>query len=368
MLLGKRSAPLVAALCFVSLLVGSSRALAQTYDQFFTFGDSLADNGNVWLTSKLLRVSPAPPPSESPNKTYFDGRFSNGPVAFEYLWNQLRAGTNVGPLRPYLMSPIVPAKGGVNYAFGGTGTPLLFTTPGGLPAPGLLGQVELFRLGLVGRKPSKKALYAIVTGANDYREDQYNTPSDPTVVINNIVTAIRRLHAIGARDILVLSLPNLGCLPYPAPGVTCDESGQLPTGPNPTPSQLSAYHNFLLGQALSGLSLPGARIRFIDVNPPFSQLRAAIPNPPGYAGPFPFWSIPAIDLMLPPLPITDPNSGLPVPASACLFVNPALCSDVPPPALGPNVTVPPGLFWDVVHPTTGAHKVLAAYLLDRLPR
>jgi phospholipase/lecithinase/hemolysin len=42
--------------------------------------------------------------------------------------------------------------------------------------------------------------------------------------------------------------------------------------------------------------------------------------------------------------------------SACLFINPALCLDVP------TFTVGPFLYWDIVHPTTAAHRVLGEFL------
>ena len=212
----------------------TSRAQSQvpTFDAFYVFGDSLADTGNVWLTSKLLGARPAPPPSESPNLTYSRGRFSNGPVAFEYLWDRLRQGTSLGPLRPYVDVAIThDGSRAVNFAFGGTGTPLLDQTPAGLWAPGLLGQVELFNANLAGGRPSKNALYAIVSGANDYRVDAYNTPMSPVAVVANIVTAVKRLRKIGARDILVLTLPNLGCTPSAGAPATCVENAtpQIPT-------------------------------------------------------------------------------------------------------------------------------------------
>ncbi|MBA2353253.1 MAG: hypothetical protein H0V80_01150, partial [Acidobacteria bacterium] len=121
--------PLPAVLLLVSLLAPSAAAQSPTYDSFYVFGDSLADNGNVWLTSKLLHVTPAPPPSQSPNRTYFDGRFSNGPVAFEYLWERVRK-RGAPALVPYISSPVLGHKSAVNFAFGGTGTPLLDQTPG----------------------------------------------------------------------------------------------------------------------------------------------------------------------------------------------------------------------------------------------
>src|SRR5262249_8587531 len=204
------------------------------FDSFYAFGDSLADIGNVLLASKALRVDPAPPPSTSPHRTYFDGRFSNGPVGFEYLW-QLISGQAPGSpkaLKPFLAAPILGATGAVNFAFGGTGTAFIDQTPGGLFAPGLKGQVELFRVALHGRRPSKRALYAIVTGANDYRDDPFNVPMDPNEVIRNIADAVTTLYQLGARDIMVLNLPDLGLIPANAG--------------NPGPaSQLSALHNAL---------------------------------------------------------------------------------------------------------------------------
>ena len=80
-------------------------------------------------------------------------------------------------------------------------------------APGLKGQVELFRLALLGRKPSSRSLYVIATGANDYRDDPFNVPMDPEEVARNIEEAIGSLYKIGARDVMVLNLPDLGKIP-----------------------------------------------------------------------------------------------------------------------------------------------------------
>ena len=44
------------------------------YEAFYVFGDSLSDTGNepIFLT-KLQKIDPAIPPSESPHKTYYRG-------------------------------------------------------------------------------------------------------------------------------------------------------------------------------------------------------------------------------------------------------------------------------------------------------
>ena len=369
MTLARYLRPLAAALSLVSLLAGPAAAqdvpvdLTGKYDSFYVFGDSLADTGNVWLTSKVLIAAkkltgPAPPPSESPNLTYFNGRFSNGPVAFEYLWQALSGAApgTPGALKPYIAAPLLAPTGAVNFAFGGTGTPALDQTPGGLWAPGLRGQVELFALGLKGRKPSSKALYAVVTGANDYRADAYNVPLAPKTVVANISASIERLYALGARDVMLLTLPDLGKLPYLTPE-------QAASG-----TATSADHNARLAQAVKKLAekFPTLNLRLVDVNVVFSSLRDALEQqPPPVPLPFPLWALPAMDVLLPPLPIPVAPGDPPLPASTCLFIAPALCTDVPPAVRLPDGTFAtpfPLLFWDVVHPTTAAHQALSQYL------
>jgi len=359
MTLARYLRPLAVAVLLVSSWSGAARAQPPTYDAFYVFGDSLADTGNVWLTSKVLGARPAPPPSESPNLTYSRGRFSNGRVAFEYLWDGLRQGTRLGPLRPYI--EVAMSRDGsraVNFAFGGTGTPLLDQTPAGLWAPGLLGQVELFTAHLGGKRPSKGALYAIVTGANDYRADAYNTPMSPVDVVANIVTAVKRLRKIGARDILVLTLPNLGCTPSAGAPSTCFENATPPADGVPDNlSELSALHNALLASQLAAQDF-GPGVRLVNVDTLFARLRME-------AGAW--WPVPAIDVLI-PTPISLPGGGV-APMSACLFVNPALCIDVPEQWRLPGgsfATPFPLVFWDIVHPTTDAHEALAEYLYLQL--
>ena len=328
--------PLAAALLVVFSFPGDVAAQLRTYDSFYAFGDSLADIGNVRLTSQRLGIDPAPPPSTSPHLTYYNGRFSNGPVAFEYLWELLsgQAPGSAGGLKAFLAVPILGPRGAVNFAFGGTGTPYVAQTPGGLYAPGLKGQVELFRLALRGRRPSTHALYAIVTGANDYRDDQFNQPMAPADVVDNIVDAVTRLYDLGARDVMVLSMPDLGLLPGAG-------------GPGSPESQLSAVHNQLLANALTVLSVRRPKLRLIqvDINHVFGLLPSGMDV-----------STPALDAMFPPESL-PPGFKM----SLCLFINPATCADAP-----TFETNSEYLFWDAVHPTTDGHRLLGQYLYDTL--
>lgn len=313
---------------------GAKKAAAPC-ELFITFGDSLADTGNVFAMTELLRFAPAIPPSRSPNRTYFDGRFSNGPVAFEYLWDAIRGSR--APLQPVLRLHTVPRRGGVDFAFGGSTSGFVSETPGGFFVPGLRGQVELFRL-LKRRALPTSTLAAMVTGSNDYLTTPPTPPAQPPVVVANIIAALEQLHATGINIVVVLNLPDLGAVPLVATR-TAEERAGL--------SVLSAAHNALLQQALADLAArrPQLRVVPIDVADVTGALGAGVNV-----------AVPAVDALV------GSSWPYPFPASACLFVDPATCPDVP------TFDAPPVFFyWDAVHPTTAVHLALASYLASKLP-
>lgn len=318
---------------FCSIVVfapATASAQIPEFGSLYVFGDSLADNGNIYALTKLMGMAPAVPPSDEPHRAYFGGRFSNGYVEFEYLWQRLsgqKPGSKKG-LTPFLASPFTSAKA-INFAHGGTGTEFFDVTPGGFWAAGLKGQIEMFRLSLPLRRPSR-ALYAIATGANDYRLDPYNVPMDPALVVGNIVESIETLYGLGARDVMVFDLPDLGLLP--------GNSGD----PGPA-SFISGLHNMLLNDALTELEqrLPQLHLIRVHLDPLFQELMLSME-----------WQLPALEYYAAP--------G----TSGCLFVNPATCPNVAPELLG---TAELGfLFWDIVHPTTEAHHRLSDYLYQLL--
>ena len=324
----------LAAIALLSLAVPAS-AQVPNYDAFYAFGDSIADNGNDFIAGKLLGSNPSAPPSESPFKTYFKGRFSNGYVAFEYLWQMIGGGapgTSRG-MRPFMSTPLLPLNGSVNFAFGGTGTPFLDQTPGGAFMPGLKGQIELFRVALLGRKPAKRTLYAIVTGTNDYRDDQFNVPMDIDEVVGNIVDSIRSLYQMGGRDIMVVNLPDLGVVPAYAAN-------------RAQATALSTAHNAALSAALDNLETELPKLRLI--RPDLFEAFYRLP--------------PALNSAIPALEVLFAGEQLGYPISACLFINLTLCRDVP----VPFNTDLGFVFWDIIHPTTEAHRSVAQYFYSVL--
>jgi outer membrane lipase/esterase len=306
------------------LLCVSSAARAQTPTQLFVFGDSLSDTGNDLLAT-LGTPTPIPPP-----QMYFQGRFSNGPVTFEYLWSKLEG---VAPfIAPSLAVPVIPAAGAISFAFGGAGSDVTTVTQG-LPVPGLKSQVALFVTALQGRPAPAGALYAIWVGSNDYAKGPGEEVLPPATVVRNIAESIGALYALGARTFLVVNLPDLGR----EPSVLLDaaQRDQLST--------LTTAHNKLLARTMRELEkrLPGLTIIDGDAAKFLKRAEHELDA-----------TTPLVDTLAAPLP-----NGLP--ASECLSINPAIC-----PAVSSFAPEAQSLFWDNEHPTTAADERFADTLVD----
>jgi phospholipase/lecithinase/hemolysin len=192
-----RKAFWIVALLAVAILAVPA-AHADTFDAIYAFGDSLSDVGNDFtLTGGAYPASP-----------YVNGQFSNGNI-----WAQdLASDLGLPALTPSVL-------GGTDYAYGGAETAV--SSYGSAPALtdllGTTGQIAQFDATHPTADPN--ALYTIWVGSNDLLGilSSGATPShaaaDAAVVAGNIDTAINSLAASGARDFLVLTVPNLGVTP-----------------------------------------------------------------------------------------------------------------------------------------------------------
>jgi phospholipase/lecithinase/hemolysin len=89
-----------------------AKARISSLSNLFSFGDSLSDSGNsksVSQSAKGFTFPPAP---------YDDGRFSNGPVAVEYLWQIFNPGSTA------FKNSLSPGSQGTNYAIAGSSSGL----------------------------------------------------------------------------------------------------------------------------------------------------------------------------------------------------------------------------------------------------
>lgn len=290
-------------------------ASAATFSQIYVFGDSLADPGNLFQASGGL-VPQTPPYAQ---------RFSNGPVWVEYLADSL----NLDPIRAIDFLSGLPINGedGANFAVGGasTGTNLVnFSLP-----LGVLSQVELFEQ-LVNSnllQPADDALYIYVAGGNDITASLAGSPdfADLGTSLSNTTATLQSLIGIGAQNILVSNVPDLGATPRfsisPSAGVI---------------SNIVNSYNQSLATILDSLSLsnPAANLLGFDINGLFGD---AIANPTDYE----FKNV--TDACL------SGFDSFPTDDSFSICRNPDSY-----------------LFWDNFHPSTVAHAIVANAALDQL--
>lgn len=257
------------------------KASAQDFEDIYVFGDSLSDVGNVFNVTKGVY-----PPS-----SYYQGRLSNGPVWVEYLATKLGATST-------------------NFAFSGSSTRFgnaVFPSP----LPGLLTQIGFF----IGANSTAdpKALYIVWAGSADYLFGDVKDANGP---VNNLSLAVTLLYVAGARNIMVVNLPDLGKLPRTR--FDSQISSSL--------DALTEAHNSGLTATLNFFSQkPGINIIPLDVDSLFDQ---AIAEPAKFGL----------------INVTD----------SCL-VNLVPCAN-------PNEY----LFWDEIHPTTAAHKLVGELAFSAL--
>jgi phospholipase/lecithinase/hemolysin len=176
-----RRTSVLSALAAVLLLSFSYSASADPYSAVFVYGDSLSDNGNLYGVSG---IPPAP---------YYNGRFSNGPVAVEQLAAQLGA-----PLSDF-------AWGGATTGIGNSGDGGSQTSLGAFGLPGMLSELAAYPV-----PPAliSSSLFVVWGGANDFEAG-----GSVTNAITDINAIVASLQASGATHILVPGLPDLGLTP-----------------------------------------------------------------------------------------------------------------------------------------------------------
>ena len=293
----------------VALALAASSAHAQRFTGVVSFGDSLSDAGNIGLIQ-----NPAGGPSQS---------FTTNPdpVMVELL------------ARYFGVTQAPSLAGGTNFAFGGACARPAAAAPcanNPNPATRLDAQIGT-HLGTGTANP--RALYTVWMGANDLFGAIPVWASNPATASANataggipvataVVQQVARLQAAGARNIMVLNLPNLGVTP------------QFSSGPAAAAGPLATLATISYNGALSqGLSQLGTGIIPINVFGLVDEVRAN----PGFFG---LSNVTGVACNLAVLP-----------GQSSLFCN-------------PNTLVSPGanntfLFADGVHPTGAAHRLLA---------
>ncbi|MBD1858264.1 MULTISPECIES: SGNH/GDSL hydrolase family protein [Leptolyngbya] len=173
--------------------------------------------------------------------------------------------------------------------------------------PGILAQVQAFLKNQPRLNP--QALFVVWAGSNDYL---FSTET-PTVSIDNLNESLQLLLNQGAKRLLVANLPDLGKLP----ATRQQENAQRLTN-------FAIAYNQALKVTLEKLEQPGLAISELDV---FHIYQTALNDPNQYG----FTNV----------------------TNACLETA-TNCDRF--------------LFWDGIHPTATAHKVLGALAFEQVQR
>ncbi|MDP4944202.1 MAG: SGNH/GDSL hydrolase family protein [Alishewanella sp.] len=273
------------------------------FSDVYIFGDSLSDTGNTRATVPLGTFGPvAALAGYGPN-----GRFSNGILWHEYLSTDLGLPTSRS------------TAGGNNFAYGGA----QINNDTGV-STGVLNQYQQY-LNRLGSSPfDADALYIAWAGGNDMRAlvGSANPFMAVTSAVNRFKDMLSGMLVNGAMTLLVPNLPNLGLIPEFAK-----------TSNSSSGTEVSVLWNTLLNDMLIDLAKSStADIYMLDVYSIFSNL------------------------------LNDPASeGFTNTSDECrsvtgsFFPSERSCSNA-------NQY----LFWDEIHPTTAAHRVLGRETLALL--
>lgn len=287
-------------------MVAPPNASATHYTSLYAFGDSLSDIGsNPSAALSIFNLLGGSCDPGHPCPPYFDGRYSNGPVASEYLADLILPGG--GQPTNYISFAVSGSTTGIgNYGDGGTAT-----SSGFFGVPGMAQQLGSYLPVAAPGPVDPDALYMVWGGANDFL-----TEDDPFAAAGRIASYVGDLASIAARTILVPNVPDLSLTPYI----------QANPGLIPIARGFSLAFNATLASQLDNVSamFPDTRIIEYDV---FALFNDVIADPAAY--------------------------GFSNVTQACLLV---MCAN-------PDEF----LFWDDFHPTTRAHAIIASGFTSAVP-
>lgn len=278
------------------------------------FGDSLSDNGNL---AEALGAFPNPPS--------FHDSFTNGPTAVVDLASGL--GLSLTPSlwltgfhdarNLFGGSSYVP---GTNYAVAGaTAAAQAVGGPASINLPQQVGVYSSYS----GDHADPNALYVVMIGGNDVRNATLQGTGAGAVQtgVSTEIASIKALATIGARDFLVVNVPNVGIIPEFAQD-------------DPTQAAAAATYSVLYDQELSAglasLSVPsGTSLTPFDL---YSFDNNIVNNAASY--------------------------GLSNATDRCYTNTPFTAATTA--QCGPNAqNIGSFVYWDSIHPTAGVHALWA---------
>lgn len=333
-------------LAALALFTFTLNAYSYKFDTIVTFGDSLSDNGNLY--AYMDQFIPKSPP-------YYKGRFSNGPVWVENLYQSYFPNGSNDKFQ--------------DFAVGGAGAVLSYKE--NLPYT-LDAEVNDY-LYLHNYANKDTSLFIFWIGANNYLNGPTNVDAITSSVVDAIGNDVSSLIERGAVMIMMVNMPDLGQTP-----AAMQNNTQILL------TQLSNKHNEKLLTKYNELKdkYPNVNIAYFDVNSIFGELMSEpekfnINNvtQPCYAGGFSFKAMtnkPQLfdnDLMA---QAKQHHVVLDQRMKQAILNNPVLkealqVSYYHSNGLNASANSCTGsLFWDHVHPTAPIHQLIAQYAKSTL--
>ncbi len=273
---------------------------AATVDKIVVFGDSLSDNGNLYEYMK--HQFPVCPP-------YYKGRMTNGPVWAELLTESYFPGAIDSHLLDYAFAGAAVIEGDDEP---------LFT---------LRSELEGYFLSHQ-NKADDHTLYVVWIGANNYLALPENAEKAVRDVSTGIQRSLQELADKGAKHILVMNLPDLGRTP------AATEFGAVAEL-----TSLSDQHNQQLFEIVEAFKQTNPSVQWLhfDVRNALDDLLTN-PEANGFSN---------ITGTCYESSVDEPSlkTGLNVAATLKLTSKKSACDGY--------------LFFDLVHPSALAHKILA---------
>ncbi|KAJ8772584.1 hypothetical protein K2173_027761 [Erythroxylum novogranatense] len=328
----------LALLCTVNALVKLPPNM--TIPAVFAFGDSIVDTGNNNYLHTLIKCD-FPPYGIDFQGKLSTGRFCDGKVPVDILAEVLGI---KGTVPAYLDLTLKPEDlmTGVAFASGGSGYDPL--TPKLVSVLSLSDQLQYFweyvgKLKMIaGEEKSNfivaNSIYLVVAGSDDIANTyftlrarkQYDVPAYTTFMADCAYRFLQELYDMGARRMVVLSAPPIGCVPSQR-----TLSGGIARNCAEGHNQAAKLFNSKLNSRLQSLSssLPDGRFVYVDV---YNPLMDVLQNPNKY--------------------------GFEVSLRGCCGTGnlevAILCNQFTPPCGAPSSYV----FWDSYHPTERAYRTL----------
>jgi phospholipase/lecithinase/hemolysin len=206
------------------LTLSSAASRGSTFSAYYAFGDSLSDTGR----------NPA-----TPAGSYYNGRWSNGPLWVEYLSADLGLAYN-------------PSN---NWAISGSTSSNLLSQIANVPSSPAL----------------HTALFSVLSGGNDFLNNVTLGVNDSawalvvTDAVSNITLTVTTLYTNGAREVIVGNLPNLGQTPA---------FNSAPAGyASYVDTKVSLFNNLLQSSMTNAMQKdPGLRVYLVNFNATLSNV------------------------------------------------------------------------------------------------